>query len=86
MSRFGLMAAYATCFVGATVLYDWGRASHPAARTIGALLGLVAVTLLFTVVTWYRDDPVPGAAFLLAIATTIVTTWTTRDPCSACIE
>ncbi len=70
MSRFELTAAYATCFVGATVLYDWGRASHPAARTVGTLLGLFAVSLLFTVVAWYRDDPVPGAAFLLAIATT----------------
>jgi len=39
-------------------------------RTVGALLGLVAVSLLFTVVTWYRNDPIPGAAFLLAIATT----------------
>jgi len=70
MSRFELTAAYLTCFVGATVLYDWGRASHPGARAVGALLGLVAVSLLFTVVTWYRNDPIPGAAFLLAIATT----------------
>ena len=70
MSRFELTAAYVTCFVGATVLYDWGRASHPGVRTVGALLGLVAVSLLFTVVTWYRNDPIPGAAFLLAIATT----------------
>ncbi len=51
-------------------MYDWGRASHPGVRTVGALLGLVAVSLLFTVVTWYRNDPIPGAAFLLAIATT----------------
>jgi hypothetical protein len=70
MSRFQLTAAYVICFVAATVLYDWGRASHPVARTFGAVLALVAVSLLFTVVTWYRDDPVPGAAFLLAIATT----------------
>src|SRR5207245_101560 len=70
MSRFELTAAYVTCFVGATVLYDWGRASHPGVRTVGALLGLVAVSLLFTVVTWYRKDPIPGAAVLLAIATT----------------
>jgi len=58
------------CLVGATILYDWGRASHPAARIVGGLLGLVAISLLFTVVTWYRNDPVSGAAFLLAIGTT----------------
>jgi hypothetical protein len=70
MSRFQLTATYVLCFVGATMLYDWGRASQPAATILGAFLGLVAVSLLFTVVTWYRNDPVPGAAFLLAIATT----------------
>jgi hypothetical protein len=55
--------------VGATVLYNWGRALNPTAGVVGALFGLVAISLLFTVVTWYRSDPVPGAAFLLAIAT-----------------
>ena len=70
MSRFRLAAAYVLCFVGATVLYDWGRASHPVARTVGAVLGLSGVSVLLTVVTWYRNDPVPGAAFFLAIATT----------------
>jgi biotin transporter BioY len=32
---------------------------------------LVAFSLLFTVVTWYRKDEIPSAAFLLALATTL---------------
>ena len=65
MSRFELTAAYATCFVGATVLYDWGRASHPDARTVGTLLGLFAVSLLFTVVTWSKVGVTAGFCALV---------------------
>jgi hypothetical protein len=38
---------------------------------LGAVVGLGAGSVLYAVVTWYRNDLVPGAAFLLAIATTL---------------
>jgi len=40
-------------------------------RVLGGLLGLMSFTTLFSVVTWYRNEEVPGSAFFLAISTTL---------------
>jgi hypothetical protein len=71
LSRAQLAGSYAACGTVATVLYEWGGGDRPLARTIGVLITMAAFSLLFTVVTWYRTDAVPSAAFLLALATTL---------------
>jgi len=71
LSRVQLAASYATCGTVATILYEWGAGDHALARAIGVLIVVIAFSLLFTVVTWYRRDAVLGAAFLLAFATTL---------------
>jgi hypothetical protein len=71
LSRVQLAGTYATCGTVATVLYEWGGAERPLARASGVLIVVVAFSVLFTVVTWYRRDTVLGAAFLLALATTL---------------
>lgn len=71
LSRVQLAASYAACGTVATVLYEWGGGVRPLARDIGVLIAVAAFSVLFTVVTWYRRDEVPGAAFLLALATTL---------------
>jgi hypothetical protein len=71
LSRVQLAGSYAACGTVATVLYEWGGPDRPLPRTIGVLIAMAAFSLLYTVVTWYRRDAVLGAAFLIALATTL---------------
>jgi hypothetical protein len=66
-SRLRLALGHLVCTAIAATLYDLGISrSLPSLQVIGATIGVVAASLLFTVVTWYRTDEVPGSAFLLA--------------------
>jgi hypothetical protein len=61
---------YGACISIATALYHWGEGRVPFFQALGALLGIVAFSILFNVVTWYRRDELSAAAFLMAIAPT----------------
>jgi len=50
----------------AEILSDAGVTLHAAGlQYVGTLIWIAAASVLFTVVTWYRDDEVVRAAFLL---------------------
>jgi hypothetical protein len=68
-SRFQLGAAYTACITVAALLYGIGGESHPVIHLVGWFVAIGSFSALFTVVTWYRSDQVPGAAFLLAVST-----------------
>jgi hypothetical protein len=68
-----LGAAYTVAFTVAIILrgialrQDWVTAYH----LIAPLIAVLAFSLLFTVVTWYRDEDTVTAAVLLIIMTTV---------------
>jgi len=73
LSLFQLGAAYCAAFTVALVLrgvalrQDWVIAFH----VIAPLIAVLASSLVFTVVTWYRDEDTVTAALLLIIVTTV---------------
>ena len=70
-SRFQLSAGYLLCTTLASTIYFLGSSrALPGLMWGAALLNLVAVSLLFTVVTWYRTDEVVNAALFLAVTAT----------------
>src|SRR2546422_339841 len=87
-SRFQLSAGYLLCTTLASTIYFLGSSRFLPGLTWGAaLLNLVAVSLLFTVVTWYRTDQVVGdaaGAFGMGIvevdADATVQSFTANDP------
>ena len=68
--RLQLVTTYMVCVALSTFLYGAGIVAHTWLRPVGAVLGLLAFSVLFAVVTWYRMEEVPGAAFLLALSST----------------
>ena len=53
----------------AAAMYDLGDAFEAAGlRIAGALIALVAISILFAVVTWYRHEQTINAAIFLAVA------------------
>jgi hypothetical protein len=69
LSRFRLGTGYALCVTVAALLYGMAGDSRPLIHLVGWFLAIASFSILFTVVTWYRSDLVPGAAFLLAVST-----------------
>src|SRR6266576_1413868 len=70
-SRLQLGAGYATCITVAALLYGTAGESHPLTHLLAWFVAVASFSVLFTVVTWYRSDQIPGAAFLLAVSTSV---------------
>jgi len=72
LSPLALGLGYALCVSVATGFYYFGRLQRrPLLESIGALCALVAISCLFTIVTWYQDDEVVRGAFFLGITTAV---------------
>jgi len=67
-----LGGSYAAASVAATLLYVFGS-SHalPTLQWIAGVVNLVAVSLFFNVVTWYRREEVVNAALFLAVTSAV---------------
>jgi hypothetical protein len=75
MPRARLAITYVLAATTATALYSVGRYHGiPGFRLLGALLGLVSFSVFITVTTWYRNDQLPQATFLLSVTTAL--SWT----------
>lgn len=72
MQRSRLAIVYILAAVTATALYASGRFnSIPALRLLGFVLGLGSISVFITVTTWYRNDHLPQATFLLSVTTAL---------------
>ena len=64
--------AYTGALTIAAILQWFGlNTGNTVLRGLAWGLGLVAFSMLFTVVTWYRDDDTLAAGFLLVVITTV---------------
>ena len=70
-SRLQLGVGYTSCVTLAAFLYGLAGDSHPLIYSLAWFVGIASFSILFTVVTWYRSDEVPGAAFFLAVSTSL---------------
>lgn len=79
LSQFQLGAGYLGSLTAATALYLAGRERGMGILAVsGAILGLVTVSVLINVVTWYRSENVVNAALFLAFVSTLgysISTW-----------
>jgi hypothetical protein len=72
LRRLQLALLYIAAATAATALFTFGRLRRiPAAQTIGALIGLVSISVFVSVATFYRNDAIPQAAFLLSVTTAL---------------
>ncbi len=64
--------AYTGCLTIAAISDHFGVSLEAMAlKWMAWGIGLAALSILFTVVTWYRDDDTLAAAFLLVVITTV---------------
>jgi len=68
LTRSQLAIGYIVSSTVATALYLVGRGREGRAlEAVGAVLSLIAISLLFNVVTWYRNEEVVNAALFLGV-------------------